>query len=289
MNSLILLTLLCLGCAVEEKEVDSKSSCFDLSYVRTWERLGSPVPTAADGHFAPSLVVSDDVLWLYYAQRDNLEDTLFRITSTDGVQWTEPVSLGGFDGFTEIKHLNVIPSENGFKGFLGGGSIATVRSDDGLSWEIVNSNVIEPLDFDQLGQLYPVGNTAGDRLWYSGFDGTTFSIGMATKESDAWSSRGVVIEREPEASYENTAVAQSALLEVQERYLMFYGGYDTSQTDPGPWRILMATSNDGLLWDKNGLELDILPEGEEAWRGPTPAEGGPSCSLHRTVAAVRSC
>ena len=69
-------------------------------------------------------------------------------------------------------------------------------------------------------------------------------------------------------------MAQSSILESDDGFVMFYGGYDTSQTDPGPWRIVSAWSEDGVLWERGGLELDILAQGEEAWsvREPTVVE-----------------
>ena len=77
-------------------------------------------------------------------------------------------------------------------------------------------------------------------------------------------------EHDASAEYENTAVAQTALLEPDSKLLMWYGGYDTSNTDPGPWRILAAESTDGMIWNKLGLALDLDGE-EEAWSVRDPS------------------
>ena len=68
------------------------------------------------------------------------------------------------------------------------------QSTDGVSWDIVDENIVENGDFDRLGQLYPVQNQDRDMLWYSGFDGTNFSIGLATREDTLWTNRGAVIQ-----------------------------------------------------------------------------------------------
>ena len=71
--------------------------------------------------------------------------------------------------------------------------------------------------------------------------------------------------------YENTAVTQSTVLSTENGLRIWYGGYDTSATNPGPWRILSAVSTDGITWEKQGLALDLTESGEEAYSVREPS------------------
>ena len=112
---------------------------------------------------------------------------------------------------------------------------------------------------------------AGTRMWFSGFNGRTFAIGLAIKIDQAWQNQGAVIEAVEDLPYENTAVAQSAIYQSPQGIMMWYGGYDTSNTDPGPWRLLAAWSADGRTWERQGLALDLSASGEEAWSVREPS------------------
>jgi hypothetical protein len=236
-----------------------------------WVRRGNVIELSEGIPVAPSLVVVDDELWLYYSLRENTFDTVFLIKSIDGVNWDEPVEITGFQEETEIKHFNVKVNSDGFKAIMGGGSITELVSVDGIDWEITGTQLIPSSDFDEWGQLYPTQDDTSERIWFSGFSGITYAIGLAEKGTAGWINKGVVLASEVSSEYDNTAVAQSSVLQIDDGLMMWYGGYDTSDSDPGPWRILSAQSADGLVWNKNGLALDLTEEGDEAWsvRDPT--------------------
>ena len=61
--------------------------------VDLWERLGSPIPASGDAHVAPSLLVVEDELWLYYAERENMVDNIYLLRSSDGTSWSEPQAI----------------------------------------------------------------------------------------------------------------------------------------------------------------------------------------------------
>lgn len=236
-----------------------------------WERLGSPIIFDEGTPVAPSLLVVDETLWLYYSLRDGLHDTVYLLQSSDGQEWSEPILVTGFDSETEIKHFSVTQSTDGFQALLGGGSITSLRSNNGVQWTIAGQQLVTAEDFDQWGQLYPTPDPTSDRMWYSGFSGTTYAIGLAERSGDTWSNQGPVLQHDESTSYEDTAVAQSSVLATEDALRMWYGGYDTSQSDPGPWRILSAVSNDGIHWDKQGLALDLTESGEEAYSVREPS------------------
>ena len=94
---------------------------------------------------------------------------------------------------------------------------------------------------------------------------------MAQYDGTSWINQGPVLQIDERSEYENTAVAQSSIVEHEDGICMWYGGYDTSTTDPGPWRILFASSDNGLSWNKEGLALDLTSEGEEAYSVREPS------------------
>ena len=114
-------------------------------------------------------------------------------------------------------------------------------------------------------------NTTSKSNRYSGYSGQTYAIGLATKGSDGWTNRGPVLELNSEGDDDNTAVAQPSVLEHNGALRMWFGGYDTSLTDPGPWRILTAISDDGISWSDRQLALELTDTGEEAWSVREPS------------------
>jgi len=260
-----------------EKDLDTTTletpACLDSNTDQTlrWQRLGSPITSFENNQFAPALLSYEEQLWLYFSVRESLRDTVYLITTQDGESWSEPIPIHDFDNFSELKHLNIRTRENTFFAMIGGGRIGSATSDDGINWSITGTQIIPTADFDMYGQLYPAQNNNGDQLWYSGFDGTTFAIGRATLSNDQWIPQGPIIEPVVNERYRNTAVAQSSIYESDDSIMMWYGGYDTSQTDPGPWRIMTAHSVDGEIWSTHALALDISPSGEEAWSVREPS------------------
>ena len=263
------------GCTSENSNSTPQgisSKCLEIGEQKDfWVRLGSPV-TGTDGiPAAPSLIVVEDQLWLYYSLRNNLNDTIYLTTSPDGEIWEEPKPIFGLEDDFGIKHIHVYNANDTFQAYMGGGVLSTLESEDGLSWTKTNRDIIENADFDEWGQLYPSKENDRDRFWYTGFSGTTYSIGMAEYDGTSWLNQGAVLEPDQLSEYENSAVAQSTTLHSDDGIFMWYGGYDTSNSDPGPWRILSAMSEDGLLWNKQGLALDLTSEGEEAYSVREPS------------------
>ena len=236
-----------------------------------WNRLGTPSSITLSNQVAPSLLVYQDELWLYYSQREGLKDSIFLIRSQDGESWSSPESLSSLDDFSDIMHLNVSVQGTDWTAMIGGGRIGSASSSNGIDWELTGSQIIPTGDFDSLGQLYPALSANGEQLWYTGFDGQAYSIGRAVRSDGGWSNAGGVLEADPASPFENRAVGQLSIFEDDTGYVAWYGGYDTSQSDPGPWRILSARSADGSYWTDRSLALDLQPEGEEAWSVREPS------------------
>jgi len=236
-----------------------------------WNRLGTPASISETNQVAPSLVVFDDTLWLYYSQRDGLSDTVTLIRSEDGLAWSTPEVIDSLSDFSDIMHMHVSVSDDGLITHIGGGRIGTAYSTDGIQWNASEIQIVPSGEFDTLGQLYPTLNDDITRMWYTGFNGQSYSIGTAARTNDGWEHQGMVLEANSTSPHENRAVAQMTVMNTDEGYRAWYGGYDTSQTDPGPWRILSAVSNDGFQWRERQLSLDIEDLGEEAWSVREPS------------------
>lgn len=131
------------------------------------------------------------------------------------------------------------------------------------------------------------------RMWYHGGAGTpVWSIGYANStDGIAWAKHGVVVS--PSIPTDAADTAYPEVVKVAGGYSMYYSGYDGSN-----YRILLATSTDGLAWTKQGVVLGLgtpgsfddlyVYEGSVIDRGGTfymwytalsSAGGGPSIGL----------
>jgi len=163
--------------------------------------------------------------------------------------------------------------------WYGSGSIDLAQSLDGVEWTMIASGVLKPGGdgaFDSLSVLYPnvVAVPTGFAMYYTGFDGQAFGVGRAeSTDGTTWvrSPTEAVLTRGSSADFDNHAVAQPDAVLLGSRTLLWYGGYDTSMANPGPYRIGLAESADGTLFERKGVTLDLTPSGVEAWSTRDPA------------------
>jgi hypothetical protein len=241
-----------------------------------WTKQGALLEDAeallyGEGDLAPSLVLVPDGLHLIFARQRELDRDLWVSTSVDGEQWSEPVAVTG-----------LTPGGSGYPGLLfedgryrlwhGSGHIDYSESADGVAYEPVGTalSVGGGDDFDSYSVLYPHPVRAEDALglFYTGFDGQTYAIGGATSTDDgvSWQRDEGTIERDPDG-FDNAAVAQPMALERQGRGQIWYGGYDTSQTNPGPWRVGFI---DGDVTART-VAIPLAESGHDAWSTRDPA------------------
>lgn len=248
-----------------------------------WVRHGivieDPGAGAQGGFIAPAAWVLDDTLHLWITRKEGTLHRIFHCSSTDGVTFSQPVETSGLEGENIIAYPSVLHDGSRFLMWYGSGSIDHARSDDGVSWTMIENGVLRPGEagtFDSLSLLYPdvVATGSGYVMHYTGFDGQSFRIGRAL------SSDGVVWERSPALAvlekggaddFDNHAVAQPRAFVAGSRTLLWYGGYDTSVANPGPYRIGLAEAPDGESFERKGVTLDLEPSGTEAWSTRDPA------------------
>jgi hypothetical protein len=251
----------------------------------TWERHGvlwePPASTGSnEGDLAPSLVAVGPALHLFFTRKTGTTHRIHHAASADGVTWSvgaAPVTGLGDDPV--IAYPAVLYEEGRFRMWFGSGTIDLAESPDGDAWTIAAKTVLRigaSGAFDGLSLLYPsiLHGADGYRLYYTGFDGAQFAIGRADAADGVAFARAQttpVLERGAAGDVDNHAVAMPAAVRVGAVVLLWYGAYDTSQTNPGPYRVALATSGDGLGFTRRGLTLDLGASGPDAWstRDPT--------------------
>lgn len=243
----------------------------------SWQKRGllleDPEARAGDGYLAPAVVEANGALHLFFVRKTGLEQRILYAKSTDGESWTTPVPVTGLGSGTIFSSPSVQHAGRKFKMWFSSGGIDLAESVDGLQWTVLASGVLgagEGGAFDSLSVLYPsvVPELSGYSLFYTGFNGQTYAIGRAlSADGLAWSRAPAtpVLSAGAAQEFDNTAVAQPRVLRTPAGYLMWFSGYDTSLTNPGPYRVGLARSDDGLSWTKAGVSLDLSAEGDDAY------------------------
>ena len=249
------------------------------SWVRHGVVLQDAAAAADDGYIAPALVAVGDTLHLWVTRKQGLVHRILHSTSTDGLSFTTPEPTAGLDGQDVIAYPSALFDGTRFLMWYGSGSIDLAASSDGVSWSMVASGVLGPGGagaFDSLTVLYPsvVSRNPGYTMMYTGFDGQRFAIGAALSQDGVLWDRPVatpLLEHGVAGEFDNHAVAMPCGVSSGPRLLLWYGGYDTSQTDPGPYRVGLASSVDGVSFQRQGVTLDLEPSGVEAYSTRDPA------------------
>jgi predicted GH43/DUF377 family glycosyl hydrolase len=98
------------------------------------------------------------------------------------------------------------------------------------------------------------------KMWYTG---ETYSLAgwrifhATSPDGITWTRQGMVMDLGFAGVYDSWGLAHVGVLkEMDGTYSMWYSGYDGSN-----YRILHATSSDGLSWTSDGLAMDIGPPG----------------------------
>jgi hypothetical protein len=228
-----------------------------------------------DGDLAPTLVDTGAGLHLLFTRQRGLEQELWASTSSDGETWSEPALSTGLEaGSTD--YTGLLFDDGRFRLWYGSGSIDYAESDDGVSFEHQGTvlRTGDDGDFDSLSLLYPGPARRGEDivLAYTGFDGAYYAIGSASSADDGvtWRRDGLLLERDPEG-WDNKAVAQPMLAYDDDGAWLWYGGYDISVSNPGPYRIGLARLDAAGAVERVGVSLPLAESGPDAWSTRDPA------------------
>ncbi len=262
------------------------ASCVAAAASWGWTKLGPvrglPEPAqAGDGAFAPAALVHEGVLHLWYTQKTGSRHTLVHGTSLDGGE-----TFGALEEASGLgaDHLNAYPTvwreDGAFKLIYGSGSFKVATSKDGVRFTLAPAPVLrasfDATRFDAFSVLYPsrIADVSGDVLFFSGYDGQRLRIGRAVAQTDgtfAVDPPRPVVDLGVASDFDNSAVAQPHVQRAFGRWWMWFGGYDTSLSNPGPYRIGSASSADGITWEKQGVAVDLAPSGSDAWSTRDPS------------------
>jgi predicted GH43/DUF377 family glycosyl hydrolase len=213
--------------------------------------------------FGPSVVEEDDgTLRMWYTGHDGSTSRILEAVQHPGRPWERRgVSIdagltGESDGYG-VESPSVVFTPGGYLMAYAGSNGADTRlhmasSPDGRLWEPLGT-IIDAEEDDAVGATHPCLVVTGERWWlfyagYDGFDnGRRAAILAAVSDSGStWDRLGPVLE--PVGG--ELALFEPWVVMSQRRFSMFYVSDDASRP-----AIQMATSEDGISWDRRGLTL----------------------------------
>lgn len=211
--------------------------------------------------------------------------------SPDGVEWEKPLDRpvlvrgprGSYDENMITAPYVLYDGQRfwmwyGAVDFRADWSINLATSEDGLQWTKHEHNPLLTETHDQRWDAVYLTEPAvlydGQqfRMWYNGASATTETLlGYATSPDGVTWTRYAedqpVLTTGLDGAWDDFAVARASVLYDGEQFRMWYEGHDGRT-----WRIGMATSENGIEWDKSPDNpiVDLGPEG--AWDSQVVSE-----------------
>ncbi|MFQ5884532.1 MAG: CARDB domain-containing protein, partial [Thermoplasmata archaeon] len=250
-----------------------------------WFRQGmvldvGPIPSTYESSGWPSVVKgSDGIYRMWYTGSQSAVPVSNRYiryaTSVDGKNWNRMGIVIGPNATLEgrVYAATVIEDGGTYKmWYVGdeldppwGSSIFYATSPDGYTW--TRQGLVLPKAFegtyDNVGVSFPAVLKDGGvyKMWYTGYDGIHYRILYATSpDGQIWTYQNLAIDvgTNP-GDYEYMWAFEPAVVkDANGVYHIWYSGSNGTH-----FRILNATSPDGVTWTKQGLSLDVLPDSME--------------------------
>jgi predicted GH43/DUF377 family glycosyl hydrolase len=241
-----------------------------------WIREGIvPLPQAPGGEDAsralrPSVLeLPDGTIRLWYTGSDGASSSILAAIRQPGRAWetlgvaVQAGMAGGSDSYG-VESPSVVSTPGGFLMAYGGFDGETTRlhmatSDDGDEWH-AQGTIMQRGDEDAVGASDPCVLATAARWWlfYTAVRdpiGRRPSIAAAVSASGAsWDRVGNVLEAEEG----EIAVSHPCVLEISRTMYAFY-----SADVGGSLRIAMATSADGVNWNRRGTILEPTGSGPD--------------------------
>jgi predicted GH43/DUF377 family glycosyl hydrolase len=213
--------------------------------------------------FGPSVVEEDDgTLRMWYSGHDGSTSRILEAVQRPGGPWERrgvsiDVGLAGESDAYGVESPSVVLTPGGYLMAYAGSDGADTRlhmatSSDGRLWGPLGT-FMQREEADAVGATHPCLVVTSERWWlfYSGYDGSEngrrASILAAVSDSGAsWDRLGPVLEPDRD----EIAVLEPWVVMSQRRFSLFYVSDDGRRTS-----IQMATSADGLSWDRRGTTL----------------------------------
>jgi predicted GH43/DUF377 family glycosyl hydrolase len=91
------------------------------------------------------------------------------------------------------------------------------------------------------------------KMWYAAYDGSTYQIAYATSMNGTnWTRRGIVLSTGLAGEPDSRHVGDCSVVRAGAAYIMWYSGHNGTT-----YRIMRATSPDGVNWTKQGMSLNL--------------------------------
>ncbi|MFQ6127712.1 MAG: PKD domain-containing protein [Thermoplasmata archaeon] len=228
---------------------------------------------------SPRILKEGSIYKMWYSGSDGVHYRILYATSTDGISWTKhgmvlDVGGPGAPDDTHIAYHWVVKEGSIYKMWYSGldeytpyGGVYRIfyaTSSDGISW--TKHGIV--LDADPPGGPgYPLTfmpcilkESGIYKMWYAGRDqsGIERILYATSSNGTNWSKHGVVLDMGPSGGTEEAGVFSPFVVHKGGLYRMWYAGEQQYEA-----RIFEATSLDGLNWAREGLVLDLGPQGSE--------------------------
>jgi predicted GH43/DUF377 family glycosyl hydrolase len=241
-----------------------------------WNVGGDVFPPSTDADVSleagravgPSVLETDDgTLRMWYAGHDGSTSRILHAVQRPGRPWqrlgiaVDPGLTGPSDSYG-VESPSVVATGDGYlMAYAGSDGVDTrlhlASSTDGAVWKPLGP-FLPPEPDDAATATDPCLLTTASEWWlfYSGYDGSrpgrASILAAVSGSATSWDRVGVVLE--PDDG--ERAVSEPSVVTSRRRFLMFF-----VSDDDRPSTIQMATSHDGVTWNRRGI---VLPgSGEE--------------------------
>lgn len=219
----------------------------------------------------------DGTLRMWYSGHDGSTARILEAARAPGQAWRRlgvviDAGLAGESDAYGVESPCVIRVPGGYLMAYGGSdgdctALHMATSADGHQWT-GHGTIMQRGQEDSLAATHPCLVVTGERWWlfYSGYNGSyegrRASVMVAVSPSGAsWDRLGAVVE--PEA--EELAVSHPCVVEIAHRFQMFFASEHDERVS-----IALATSRDGVAWERRGVVLSASEEQPEALAVSTP-------------------
>lgn len=229
--------------------------------------------------FRPSVIEEPDgTLRMWYSGHDGSTGRILEAVQEPGRNW-QRVGLSldaGASGPSDsygVEAPSVVCTPGGFLMAYAGSDGADTRlhmatSDDGHRWE-AQGTIMQRGEPDALGATHPCLVVTGQGWWlfYSGYDGSDGGrhaqiLAAVSPDGASWDRVGTVLA--PGA--DEVALSEPWVLVRQRHFTMLY------ISDDGMRSVVdMASSADGVSWDRRGTTLGRSPADEDGTRLRSPS------------------
>ena len=239
-----------------------------------WIREGQVLPLGASAEpdglraFRPWVLEEDDrLLRMWYSGHDATTWRILEAVGRRGGEWERlgVVIDAGFAGDSDqygVESPCVVKTPGGYLMAYAGfdGEVTRLHmatSHDGHEW-ITQGTIMQRGPEDAVGASHPCLVMSGARWWlfFSGYDGSQDGrratvLAAVSPSGASWDRLGTVLAPAPG----ELAVSHACVLEISGTIYMFYAREDGDGVS-----IAMATSSDGVAWDRRGTTLS--PSGD---------------------------